>query len=191
MTGTAGELGAGDVRELCQQLSERFAVHGIRAQLFVVGGAAMALAYDQDRLTRDVDALFAPATEVRMIAAEIGAENGLAPDWLNDAVKGFLPGNDDDPRTVFESASLLVRVPSPEYLLALKLHASRDVHDLDDAAVLFDRVGYTTPEQAIELLERTYASAQLLPRHWYVADDVAGRAEARRTGPGGRYRNGP
>lgn len=32
-----------------------------RRQLFVVGGAAMALAYDVDRLTRDVDALFFPA----------------------------------------------------------------------------------------------------------------------------------
>lgn len=51
----------------------------------------MAVAYDQDRLTRDVDALFVPAPEVRQIAEEIGSARGLEPDWLNDAVKGVQP----------------------------------------------------------------------------------------------------
>lgn len=40
-------------------------------RLFVVGGAAMALAYDESRVTRDLDALFVPAPEVRQIAEAI------------------------------------------------------------------------------------------------------------------------
>lgn len=176
MTDPIGPLDAERVRALFQELSDRLEARGVRAQLFVVGGAAMALAYQPGRLTRDVDALFVPAPEVRLAAEEVSAAHGLEPDWLNDAAKGFLPGPDEHPATVFESESLLVQVPSPEYLLAMKLHASRDERDLDDAATLFARLGYTTASQAIDLLKRTYPAGQLLPRHRYIVDDVVERA---------------
>ena len=174
------ELGAEDVRVLFQELSDQLAASGVHAQLFVVGGAAMALVYDQGRLTRDVDALFVPAPEVRQAAEAIGDAHGLEPDWLNDAAKGFLPGQDEHPTTVFESESLLVQVASPEYLLVMKLYASRDERDLDDAATLFDRLGYTTAQQGLDLLTSTYPSGLLLPRHRYVVQDVVERAAARR-----------
>jgi hypothetical protein len=41
-------------------LGERLARRGVVADVFVVGGAAMALAYDATRVTRDVDSLFVP-----------------------------------------------------------------------------------------------------------------------------------
>ena len=169
-------LDAARVLALFQELSDRLAETGVSAQLFVVGGAAMALAYDDGRVTRDVDALFAPAPEVRQIAEDMSVAHGLEPDWLNDAAKGFLPGNDENPHTVFESESLLVQVPSPEYLLAMKLHASRDDRDLDDAAVLFNRLGYTSVQDCIDLLTNTYPLGQLMPRHRYLAEEVAIRA---------------
>lgn len=183
MAGQDAQLDAQRVRALFHELSQRLADRGVQAQLFVVGGAAMALAYDQHRSTRDVDALFFPAPAVRAAAEEIGAVHGLEPDWLNDAAKGFLPGPDEHPRTVFESESLLVQVPSPEYLLAMKLYASRDERDLDDAASLFTRLGYTAAEQAIDLLSHTYPPGQLLPRHYYIAEDVARRAAQRGIDP--------
>ncbi|MBK8469528.1 MAG: hypothetical protein WAR57_05220 [Candidatus Phosphoribacter sp.] len=178
MSSEARQLDAERVLGLFHELSERLAADGVQAQLFVVGGAAMSLAYDEGRLTRDVDALFVPAPEVRVAAGEIGAAHGLEPDWLNDAAKGFLPGADEHPQTVFESESLLVQVASPEYLLAMKLHASRDERDLDDAATLFNRLGYTTAQEAADLLSHTYPQEQLLPRHYYIAEDVAHRATA-------------
>lgn len=174
-----GQLDADGVLALFQELSDRLAVARVSAQLFVVGGAAMALAYDRGRVTRDVDALFVPAPEVRRIAEEMSGPHGLEPDWLNDAAKGFLPGADEHPRTVFESESLLVQVPSPSYLLAMKLHASRDERDLNDAAVLFNRLGYTSAQDCIDLLTATYPTGQLLPRHRYIAEDIAARAHAR------------
>lgn len=180
MSEHGAELDGERVLALFQELSDRLAASGAHAQLFVVGGAAMALAYDQGRLTRDVDALFLPAPEVRQAAEAIAAEHGLEPDWLNDAAKGFLPGQDEHPTTVFESEALLVQVASPEYLLAMKLHASRDERDLDDAATLFLRLGYTTAEHGIELLTSTYPVGQLLPRHRYIVEDVAQRAAGRR-----------
>lgn len=183
MSERGAELDAEDVRDLFQELSDRLAASGVHAQLFVVGGAAMALAYDHGRLTRDVDALFVPAPEVRQAVEAIATVRGLEPDWLNDAAKGFLPGQDEHPTTVFESESLLVQIASPEYLLAMKLHASRDERDLDDAANLFDLLGYTTAQQGIDLLASTYPAGQLLARHRYVVQDVAERAAARRASP--------
>lgn len=172
----AGQLDADGVRSLFTELSDRLATADVSAQLFVVGGAAMALAYDAGRATRDVDALFIPAPEVRQIAEEMSTGHGLEPDWLNDAAKGFLPGNDEHPRTVFESESLLVQIPSPEYLLAMKLHASRDDRDLDDAAILCRTLGYTSAQECLDLLTETYPLGQLLPRHRYLAEEVATRA---------------
>lgn len=113
MSDQGPELDAPTINRLLGALSSRLAERGESAQLFVVGGAAMALAYDRARSTRDLDAAFEPSPVVREVAAAIAAENGLEEDWLNDAAKGFMPGADAGARTVFESENLLVQVPSP------------------------------------------------------------------------------
>jgi len=43
-----------------RRLGERLAQRGVIADLYVFGGAAMALAYDVRRATRDIDAIFQP-----------------------------------------------------------------------------------------------------------------------------------
>ena len=180
-TRTGPDLTTDDIRALLTELSDRLAARGQRAQLFVVGGAAMALAYDTTRTTRDLDAVFRPGSVVRETAEVIALAHGLQRDWLNDAAKGFMPGTDKSPRTVLRSASLLVQVPSPEYLLAMKIFSGRGQRDTDDAVRLFDAAGYTSVEQVIELLERTYPARLLLPRHRYIAYEFAERAQAART----------
>lgn len=65
---------------------------GVRGELFVEGGAAMALADDSRRATVDVDAAFLPAAEVRKAAQRVADELGLEPDWLNDCAKALMPG---------------------------------------------------------------------------------------------------
>jgi hypothetical protein len=171
-------LDAAGIHQLFTELSEHLAARGQNAQLFVVGGAAMALAYDARRTTRDIDAAFEPSTVVREITAVIGRNHGLQNDWLNDAAKGFMPGNDESPRTVFASNSLLVQVPSPEYLLAMKIHSGRGQRDINDAVHLYNIAGYTDAKQVIELLERTYPARLLLPRHQYIAQNIAERAQS-------------
>jgi hypothetical protein len=177
-------LDAAGVLDLFQALSDRLEARGVKATLFAVGGAAMALAYDPDRTTRDVDAVFTPAPAVREAAEEVAAARGLEPDWLNDAAKGFMPGGDDSPVTVFESEWLTVLAPSPEYLLAMKLFASRGERDLEDAAVLFNKAGYTSTQEGVELLMRSYPEGQLAPRHRYRLEEVAQLAAERRAGLG-------
>jgi hypothetical protein len=61
MTDAGGILmGRAELERAFTALGERLARRSVVADLFVVGGAAMALAYDADRVTRDVDAMFVP-----------------------------------------------------------------------------------------------------------------------------------
>lgn len=78
---------------LFAELNDELCTAGVRGDVFVVRGAAMAVAYDARPATRDVDAIWHPATDVRAAAQRIAAHHDdLATDWLNDGVKGFLPG---------------------------------------------------------------------------------------------------
>ena len=49
-------LGRAELERAFTALGERLARRGVVADVFAVGGAAMALAYDATRATRDVDA---------------------------------------------------------------------------------------------------------------------------------------
>lgn len=53
-------MGRADLERAFTALGERLVRRGVVADVFVVGGAAMALAYDATRVTRDVDAMFVP-----------------------------------------------------------------------------------------------------------------------------------
>lgn len=80
-------LGREDIRALLDDLSAELAARGARAELFLVGGAALAVAYDATRATRDLDAVFIPTDTVRQAAAAVAQHRGLTEDWLNGAVK--------------------------------------------------------------------------------------------------------
>jgi hypothetical protein len=61
-------------------LGERLVRRGVVADVFIVGRAAMALAYDATRATRDVDSLFVPhgivLEEARNVAQSSGCPCG-------------------------------------------------------------------------------------------------------------------
>lgn len=175
---TMHELTPDSIRALLGEISEELAHRGTQAHMFIVGGAAMALGYDARRVTQDVDAVFSSAPTVRAIAATLAEQHQLDQSWLNDGAKGFMPGDDPNARTVFESSSLLVQVASPEYLLAMKLHSGRAERDIDDAVVLFNALGYDRAEQAFDLLERLYPG-QLQAKHTYITHEVVARATQR------------
>ena len=118
----------------------------------------MTVAYDARPATRDVDGIWKPSTEVRAAAARVANRNDdLEPDWLNDSVKGFLPGDDQGKsKVVYDNDCLTVSAASPEYLLATKLLASRVSRDEDDILMLYDLCGFATADDGLELIERYY-----------------------------------
>lgn len=143
-------------------LDEELERRGVRAELFVVGGAAMAIAYDARRTTTDVDAIFVPSEVVRDAARVVAEQLDLDPDWLNDGAKGFAPGNDPDQVSVFEGRFMSVAAASPRYLLAMKLLASRTDRDVDDIKFLFELCGLSSADDGAKLLE-SYYPARVIP----------------------------
>jgi len=165
-------LGRDDIRELLDDLSQELAARGARAELFLVGGAALAVAYDAARATRDLDAVFIPAEVVRQAAAAVADREGLAEDWLNDAVKGFLPGPDPDAQRFYSSDSLIVDVASPRYLLAMKLFAARAEIDADDIILLYRQLGFTTVDEGLDLVEQAYPGRPIPPKVRFLLTEI-------------------
>ena len=85
-------LSKDDIRQLLNELADELEARGIHGDLFLVGGAAMALAYSARRATRGLDAVFEPKQVIYEVAHRVGERHGLPDDWLNDGVKGFLTG---------------------------------------------------------------------------------------------------
>lgn len=129
---------------------------GVSAEMYVVGGAAIALAFDERRSTRDIDAVFEPKSVVYEAADVVAARSGLPAGWLNDAVKGFLTGNDPAAAPVLELPGLRCLAASPETLIALKVLAHRVGEDEDDLRLLAAQLGLQKAEEVLAIAERTY-----------------------------------
>ena len=169
-------LSAQDLRRLFGLLNDELAETGSKGELYLVGGAVMCLAYAARPSTEDVDALFRPASGVRAAAARVATRSGIAENWLNDAVKGYLSEHGDF-RPWLELSHLRVMVAQPEYLLAMKCLAFRigpEFHDEDDIRFLlrlldvkgYDRaLGIVTSYYPLERIPQKtlYALRELLP----------------------------
>lgn len=75
------------LREALDVLAQRLDALGIEGQIFLLGGAALALGYYEEgerRLTADVDAWFTPPGAVSAAAEVLATEMHVPADWLND-----------------------------------------------------------------------------------------------------------
>ena len=165
-------LGRSELLNAFELLDDELGKMGVDADLFVVGGAAMAVAYDARRATTDVDAIFVPSKDVRTAALRVAEELGLEEDWLNDGVKGFLPGEDVEQIGVYEGRNLHVAAASPKFLLAMKLMASRTERDIDDIKTLYEICGLTTAEEGLAVLESFYPQDLILPRVQFLLQEM-------------------
>jgi hypothetical protein len=166
-----------DILKLFELLNEELTTTGTQAELFLVGGAVMCLAYAARPSTQDVDALFRPSKQVREAAARVAARAGLDAEWLNDGVKGFMSAQGDF-APFLEMEHLSVMVAQPEYLLAMKCLAMRigaEFHDEDDVRYLLRQLDIRRYDQAISVIEKyypldrfpqktLYALAEILPK---------------------------
>jgi hypothetical protein len=165
-----------DLRRLFDLLNKELGRSATHGELFLVGGAVMCLAYSARPSTQDVDALFRPPAEVREAAARVAARAKVDPDWLNDAVKGFMSSQGDF-APFLELEYLRIMVAQPEYLLAMKCSAMRigpEFHDEDDIRYLLRLLEIRTYDKAVAVITKYYpldrfpqktllALAELLP----------------------------
>jgi hypothetical protein len=160
-------------------LGERLARRGIVADVYIVGGAAMSLAFDARRATRDVDALFTPHGVVLEEAQAVARELGLPRSWLNEQASVYISTRSDrEARPVFEHRGLRVSAASPSHLLAMKILSARRYADLDDAVLLLRILGFTSLKQVEEVCSTVFPQEPLTDRSQLFAEDALSAALA-------------
>lgn len=163
----------GEIVEALTALAGELDRRGVSAEMYVVGGAAIALAFDERRATRDIDAVFEPKAVVYEAAAAVAEEAGLPPGWLNDAVKGFLVGSDPAAADVLDLPGLRVLAASPRTLLALKVLAHRVGEDEEDVRLLADALDLSTADEVLAVAEQAYGD-RLEPAARFFVEELFG-----------------
>jgi hypothetical protein len=154
-------------------LDVELGLKSINGEICIVGGAYMCLAYDARPSTKDVDGVFKPATEVRAAASAVAATMSLPSDWLNDGVKGFMPVVTTEGKILWKGTHLLVWGPEPEYVLAMKVVASRtESSDIDDFIFLAKKCSLSTAKEIMALVDRYYPRKLVPQKILYLLDEL-------------------
>lgn len=157
-----------DRRELQAALEEVAQILSTRrqtARIYIVGGAAMAMAYDSERFTHDIDAVILDGHgAVTAAVHEVATRRGLPTSWLNEQASAYVPkGEDRRGRVVFDHPCLRVTAASPERILAMKTMSARPA-DIPDLRLLIEMLGYSTPDQVLETTASVFPDQQLPKR---------------------------
>ncbi len=166
-----------DIRRLFELLNEELAGSSTQAELYLVGGAVMCLAYGARSSTEDVNALFRPTAEVRRAAARVAVRAGLDEGWLNDGVKGFMSAQGDF-APFLEMDHLSVMVAQPAYLLAMKCLAVRigaEFHDEEDIRYLLRHLDVRSFDAATALIAKYYPLERFPPKNLYALAELVPR----------------
>lgn len=163
-----------DIRRLFNLLNEELGKSATKAELFLVGGAVMCLAYSARPATQNIDAVFRPPAQVKEAAARVAARAHVHPNWLNDGVKGFMSAAGEF-ASFLELDHLHVMVAQPEYLLAMKCLSMRigaEFRDEDDIRYLLRHLDIRSNEKAIATVTRYYPLERFPQKALYALDEL-------------------
>ena len=137
-----GFLDRATLNELLDELARALERKRVRGHVYLVGGAAMMLAFSRERSTHDADARIESGHGAVIEAARaIGRKHGIGESWLNEQATHYMPrARDERARTLYDSPYLVVTGASAEHMLAMKLEAGRDT-DQEDVAKLVEDAG--------------------------------------------------
>lgn len=167
-------LSATRIRELFDLLNGRLSDEDVIGELYLVGGAVMALAFAARPSTNDVDALFLPKETVRRLAREVAVHAGVPENWLNDAAKGFLTDRGEFSPWL-ELSNLRIFIPVPEYLLAMKCIAFRlgpEFRDEEDVRYLLRYLNLERAEDALAIIERYFPADRIPPKTRFALQEI-------------------
>ncbi len=165
-------LGRQALRTLLEDLATELSDTGIRGEMFVFGGGAMALAYNTRRSTRDIDAIVEPKTLVYEAARRLGAQHELEPDWLNDAVKGSSMATIPAPPCSSSSRVSPSALRHPGTCSPVKVLAARVERDEDDILTLARLVGLDTADEVLGVVSAAYPGAAIPPRVQFFLEEL-------------------
>ncbi len=143
----------------------------VKGEVCLYGGAVMCLVFDARPSTKDVDAIFKPAQQMREAIKRVAEAFHLREDWLNDAVKGYVVPHPQ--RILWDFSNLKVFVPEPDYLLAMKTLAARvEAADKQDVEFLIEHLHLQTPREVFAILEKYYPRQQVKPATQYFIEEL-------------------
>lgn len=156
-----------------EALNSKLSEMGIKGEIGVVGGAAMVLAFNARAATKDVDAIFEPSSKIRSAAKSVAEKLDLPEDWINDAVKGYLPGTPKKRSVLLSLDHLTVWVPETEYLFAMKSISARfDSSDGADIKTLVKELELKSVDRALQIVEQYYPKKQIPPKTRFFLEEL-------------------
>ncbi len=155
-------LSADLIRKLLRALNGELKKKEVIGEIGLCGGAVMCLVFRTRPATKDVDAIFEPARQIRDAAKAVSRTHDVPEDWLNDAAKGYFLS--EPPRVpVLSLSHLRVWAPGPDYMLAMKCLSARfDSHDRDDVTFLIRHLKLTQADQVFDIISK-YCPERLVP----------------------------
>ncbi len=168
-----------DLQDAFMELGTEARREGKVIDLAVYGGSALMLASNFRVTTQDVDGVVEgdPST-IERLAREVARKRGWPHDWLNDGVRTYLSPNVNglkEHHALFcaypseQEPGLRVFVPTPEYMLAMKLMAFRidpvaGKSDIVDIINLIEVIGLESADEALEFAAAFYPEARISGR---------------------------
>ena len=149
-------MNRGDMLACFTEMAEILSRRRVSARVYIVGGAAMALAYDRDRHTPLDGPAAGGCAELTEAVREVARRRGLPDSWLNERASSCIPrGGDARERAVFDHSSLRVAAASPERMLAMKVMSARRA-DAEDVKTLLGIRGFTTARRVMEAVQAVF-----------------------------------
>jgi hypothetical protein len=165
------QVTAQEIQSYLTELNDELRSMDVKGEVCLYGGAVMALAYKARPDTDDVDAVFEPVRYIRRAAGRIAERHGLPKDWLNYAVKMFLVPHER--LILMDLSHLKVYVPTPDYLLAMKVLSARaETMDREDIRVLVNELDLKTADEVLEIVKNYYPHKNVKPAARILLEEI-------------------
>jgi len=160
------------IEKLLKELNAELERRGVTGEVGLCGGAVMCLVFKTRCATKDVDGIFAPAVEMREAIASVARKLDVREDWLNDAAKGFFPG-DPPKEDVVSYSRLRVWAPTAEYMLAMKCVSARyDSYDKDDLVFLISHLKLRSAAEVFDIVMKYYPEQNIPVKTRFFVEEL-------------------
>lgn len=173
MSSRVSDLNRDEIESALVELADKLNARDVKAKIYLVGGAAMLLAFDTRFITGDIDGAIHPADDVLAVAAEIAERRGLDPEWLNNSAQQFIPVfKEPNWRPILKSGNVEIVAADERTMLAMKMRAGRGSRDRLDINFLVKKCGITSVVEALELYEEFFPEDPLPDRTLPLLDEA-------------------
>ena len=163
-----------EILQNLELINEELKIMDMHGEILITGGASMCLVFSARSATKDIDAIYEPKSVINDIAVKIALQKGMPESWLNDSVKGFMNAKAYENKMLFKNYSnLKLYSVIPEYLLAMKLMASRMDSETDKKDIIFlmKYLDIDSNEKANQVIEFAFKAEFILPKTRYVIEE--------------------